>query len=156
MPHNKKFINQNKLKKDLNFGLGEEVNIKDVLEKQFNNKLNKLPPFDPFDYIGGDCVIEIKSRRIYHNQYETIYFGMNKLNKGRLYLSEGIRVYFVFNCKDGIYYWEFHDYDNQINNDFYFAEGGRTDRNINEREMLVNLKTNKLIKVGDHHLEEVN
>ena len=102
MPQDKKFINQSKLKKDLKFGLGQEVIIKDVLEKQFDTKLSKLPHFDPFD----------------------------------------------FNCNDGIYYWELYDYDKQVNKEFIFAEGGRDDRNCNEKEILVNLNTN-LLKLID-------
>tara|TARA_R110000737_G_scaffold281899_1_gene288538 strand:- start:150 stop:596 length:447 start_codon:yes stop_codon:yes gene_type:complete len=148
MPQDKKFINQTKLQKDLKFGLGQEVIIKDVLEKQFDTKLRKLPHFDPFDFIGNNCVVEIKSRRIRHNQYDTIFFGLNKLKKGKMYLQEKIRVYFVFNCNDGIYYWELYDYDKQINKEFIFAEGGREDRNCNEKEILVNLNTN-LLKLID-------
>ena len=90
---------------------------------------------------GDNLVIELKSRRINHNKYDTLFFGKNKFDKGLCYQSEGVRVYFVFNCLDGIYYWEMNE------NECFHKKGGRFDRGRPEVQMLTNVKIEFLKKV---------
>ena len=126
---------------DLDFGLNAEISIKEQLEEVFGELKPKKAKNDPFDFEGDNLVIELKSRRINHNKYDTLFFGKNKFDKGLCYQSEGVRVYFVFNCLDGIYYWE-------MNKDECFhKQGGRFDRGRPEVQMLTNVKTEFLKKV---------
>ena len=41
-----------------------------------------------FDKYNEDCYIEIKGRRIYHNQYPSLMFGYNKYLKGEELLQD--------------------------------------------------------------------
>tara|TARA_R100001129_G_scaffold164741_1_gene131041 strand:+ start:225 stop:641 length:417 start_codon:yes stop_codon:yes gene_type:complete len=118
---------------DLDFGLNAEINIKERLEVVFGELKPKKAKNDPFDFDGDNLVIEVKSRRINHNKYDTLFFGKNKFDKGKLYQMEGVRVVFVFNCLDGIYYWE------QNEEECFHKKGGRFDRGRPEVQMLTNV-----------------
>lgn len=126
---------------DLRFGLNAETDILPILEKQFGELKKKKSKNDPFDFDGDNLVIELKSRRINHDKYDTLFFGKNKFNKGIFYQQEGVRVYFVFNCLDGIYYWE------QNEKECFHKRGGRFDRGRPEVQMLTNVPTKYLKKI---------
>ncbi len=125
-------MNSKKLE-DLDFGLNQEITIKERLEVVFGELKPKKAKNDPFDFDGDNLVIEVKSRRINHNKYDTLFFGKNKFDKGILYQQEGVRVVFVFNCLDGIYYWEMDE------NECFHKKGGRFDRGRPEVQMLTNV-----------------
>ena len=130
-------MNSKKLE-DLDFGLNAEIDIKDKLEERFGVLRPKKAKNDPFDFDGDNLVIELKSRRINHNRYDTLFFGKNKYDKGCQYQMEGLRVYYVFNCLDGIYYWE------QNGDECFHKSGGRFDRGRPEVQMLTNVPTKYL------------
>ena len=109
---------------DISFGLREEEVIKPFLEGHYG-KLTKLDKYHPFDFENGDFLIEVKSRRIPHNKYNTMMFNYSKIEKLESYNTEKIAL-FVFNCLDGIYCWE---YDSS---QFTIGRGGRCDRGFNE------------------------
>ena len=109
---------------DMDFGFGEEENIKPLLEEHFG-VLNKLDKYNPFDFENDDYIIEVKSRRIPHNKYNSLMFNYSKLEKLEGYNTDKIAI-FVFNCEDGIFYWE---YDST---QFTIGRGGRCDRGCNE------------------------
>jgi len=125
-------MNSKKLE-DLDFGLNAEITIKERLEVVFGELKPKKVKNDPFDFDGDNLVIELKSRRINHNKYDTLFFGKNKFDKGVLYQQEGVRVVYVFNCLDGIYYWE------QNDQECFHKRGGRFDRGRPEIQMLTNV-----------------
>jgi len=133
---------------DLNFGLKCEDEILPLLKLQFGEDVKKKKcKNDPFDFDGDNLVIELKSRRIKHNKYDTLFFGKNKYDKGVMYQKEGVRVYYVFNCLDGVYYWE------QREDECFHKSGGRFDRGRPEVQMLTNVPTQYLKKIDT--LEEV-
>lgn len=131
----------NKKSLDLKFGLDAEVNIKDELDKYFPNVKKKKVSNDPFDFDIDNGVIEVKSRRIPHDKYDTLFFGKNKYDKGVFYQEEGLRVYYVFNCSDGIYYWE------QNSDECFHKKGGRFDRGRPEVQLLTNVPIKYLKKL---------
>ena len=109
---------------DMSFGFGEEDIIQPILEAKFG-VLNKLDKYNPFDFENDTYLIEVKSRRIPHNKYESLMFNYSKLEKLEGYEDKKEAV-FVFNCEDGIYYWE---YDST---QFTIGRGGRRE----ERKLL--------------------
>ena len=131
----------NKHKEDLKFGLNAENIVEEELKKYFKGVRKKKVKNDPFDYDIDNGVIELKSRRINHDKYETLFFGKNKYDKGLCYQSEGMRVYYVFNCLDGIYYWE------QREDECFHKKGGRFDRGRPEVQLLTNVPTEYLKKL---------
>ena len=131
----------NKKSLDLRFGLDAEVNIRDELDKYFRDVKKKKLHNDPFDFDMDNGVIEVKSRRIAHDKYDTLFFGKNKYDKGCQYQEEGMRVYYIFNCSDGIYYWE------QNTDECFHKKGGRFDRGRPEIQLLTNVPTQYLKKL---------
>jgi len=105
---------------DLQYGLEKEQEIKPLLVKHFG-ALSETQPNDEFDFYNDKFIIEVKSRRIGINRYPSQMVGLNKVEIGKQYMSNGKVVVFVFNCLDGAYYW--------IQNDNYKTRiGGRCDR----------------------------
>ena len=109
---------------DMDFGFGEEDTIKPLLEEKFG-ELHKLDKYNPFDFENEEYIIEVKSRRIPHNKYNSLMFNYSKIEKLEGYEDRKPAI-FVFNCLDGIYYWE---YDSS---QFTSGRGGRCDRGCNE------------------------
>ncbi len=135
-------INSDIQKKDLELGAKGEDTTKAIIEKFLCIKLNKsVDKYATFDYYNDNTFIELKTRRIKHNQYKSLMFGYNKFVKGLDHIREGKDVYFFFNCLDGVYYWKLTD-DSKKN--ITIGTGGRWDRGRDE--------TQKLVFVGTHNL----
>jgi len=126
---------------DISFGLREEEVIKPFLEGHFG-KLTKLDKYHPFDFENGDFLIEVKSRRIPHNKYNTMMFNYSKIEKLESYNTDKIAL-FVFNCLDGIYCWE---YDSS---QFTIGRGGRCDRGCNEYYTMAYVPIEHLVCLED-------
>lgn len=127
---------------DLLFGLSQEEIIKHKLEEKFGT-LTKLDKYNNFDFYNDNYFIEVKSRRIKHDRYDTIYFDEIKLKKAKEIIKKGYEVFFIFNCSDGIWCWEFKD-KKMYENEYFVAMGGRWDRGKEEVARLVNVKTEYL------------
>ena len=99
------------LKRDLEFGLNEEVLQKSLLERWVGGSIKKLDCMNLFDFEVSDqkIFLELKSRRITHNKYQTAFIGQNKVNYAVEKLKEGYEVFFIFNYVDGLYYVKFHN-----------------------------------------------
>ena len=130
-------------KADLAFGEKGEFDIEAELCKYFRGVRKKKVKNDPFDFDIENGVIEVKSRRIKHDKYDTLFFGKNKYDKGVLYQQEGMRVYYVFNCVDDIYIWE------QDCDQCFHKKGGRFDRGKAEVQLLTNVPIEHLKKLSD-------
>lgn len=131
---------------DLKFGFTAEDEIQEELKKYFKGLKKKKNKNDPFDFDADNAVLELKTRRIKHNKYDTLFFGKNKFDKGRQYQIEGMRVYYIFNCIDGIYYWE------QDENQCFHKKGGRFDRGRPEVQLLTNVPIEHLKKLDTLNL----
>lgn len=88
---------------DLNFGLTSEENNRKTLEKFFGCGLLKTGTYDPMDYTdeAHTIFIEMKTRRIRHNQYPTALIGKNKVDFCK---TSNATCYFVYVYVDGMFY----------------------------------------------------
>ena len=85
-----------KQQKDLSFGFKSEDDIHEILEGYFGKLLkSKFNPemgkYYEFDKYNEEYFIEIKSRRIRHNQYESLFKNVKKHHK---IIAEGTTQYF--------------------------------------------------------------
>tara|TARA_R100001440_G_scaffold43809_1_gene63549 strand:+ start:6747 stop:7199 length:453 start_codon:yes stop_codon:yes gene_type:complete len=145
-----------KQQKDLSFGYKSENDIHSILEehfgKLFKSSLNpEMGKYYEFDKYNEEYFIEIKSRRIRHNQYESLFFGKNKLDKGDdiLKKSPHLRIFYLWVCIDGIYGWEHRTTEYDI------EQRGRCDRGKNEYNDCVDIKQ-KNIKPLKNLLDNIN
>ncbi len=130
---------------DLRFGFKSENDIHEYLETYFGKLLrteeNKdMGKYYEFDKYNEDVFIEMKTRRIKHNQYNSLMFGFNKLKKGRELqkANPNLRIFYLWRCLDGVYYWE---QDTTAHKIIY---SGRTDRGKDEMDDLVHIATEDL------------
>jgi hypothetical protein len=143
-------MNQELFKKDLKFGFANESPTLTKINNKFNDTYHTKKQFDNFDFRNDRLKIdfELKTRRIYKGQYDTIFFGKNKLLKGRQRKLEGLtdRVIYLFcfnkkkdKTKQVLYYWE----DIGTDNDFKITMCGNFARGDKAKE-LVDLDITKL------------
>ena len=116
-------LNNPVYKNDMKFGLTEEDKAKPILEKKYG-ELTKLSKYAPFDFENDEFLIEMKSRRIKHDTYNTLMINYSKIKK---IVNDDKKVVFIFNCLDGYYYWDYNP-----ENEFTIGTGGRCDRGCNE------------------------
>ena len=67
-------INKVLKQKDLKFGLNSENMLKAQLETVYGD-LIKLDKYNNFDFKGDKIYIELKTRKILHNQYPSLMFS---------------------------------------------------------------------------------
>ena len=133
--------------RDYNYGIQKENEICDVLGKYLNVYWSQSKDrYDLLDRHDWDKKIhlEIKSRRVRMNQYNSTMVGMNKINYARLLYEAGHTIYFVFVFTDGAYYWKF----NNNGVDFYTAMGGRGDRGATERKLYAYIPISNLLPIS--------
>jgi len=122
--------NNKQYQDDLVFGEEGEKWTKPHLEKIFGPLEKTEEAFNGMDFYNSNYLIELKTRRFRHNQFDHkggIWFNHSKIKK--LSPNEKRKVIFAFNCEDGLYYWELSD-------KYTIGMGGRSDRDCNEiREM---------------------
>jgi hypothetical protein len=88
---------------DMDFGLKSEEKNKATLEHFFGMGLKKTGTYDPMDYTDDaqTIFIEMKTRRINHNQYPTALIGKNKVDFCN---TSNATCYFVYVYLDGMFY----------------------------------------------------
>lgn len=135
-----------KQQEDLRFGFLSEEQSHEYLETVFGKLLNtkdnkKFGKYFEFDKYNENYFIEMKTRRIPHNRYDSLFFGVNKLDKGDEILKENpnLRIFYLWRCEDGIYGWE------HRSTDFEICNRGRWDRGRREVDLCVDVKQ-KFIK----------
>jgi hypothetical protein len=95
----------NTLRKDINFGLGQENKLINTIKDYFNDTCVKTDePYAPFDFISDTCLYELKSRRLYYNTYATTIFPKHKIDK-----TDNIdkKKILLFSFIDGLYHIEY-------------------------------------------------
>jgi len=129
-----------KQRKDLSYGFKSENEIHSILEEHFGtlfkSKLNpEMGKYYEFDKYNEEYFIEIKSRRIQHDKYPTLFFGENKLIKGDEILKKcpHLRVFYLWRCQDGIYGWE------HRSSEYTICKRGRNDRGIDEYDDCIDI-----------------
>lgn len=136
------------LKKDLEFGLKSEEKVKGTLEQAFGCPLTKQSSFCRMDFRNSSSTlyVELKTRRIRHNQYDTIIIGANKV---RFCTDPDKDYYFVYSCLDGIYYIK---YDEELFSTFDgvrgFERNTRDEAHVNHPTDVVLIPTKLLKKLG--------
>ena len=143
----------NKQLADLKLGLTNEEIIHKELEEIFGElkaTKEKYGKYFEFDKYNNDYFIEIKTRRIKHNQYNTLFFGQNKYLKAKELLKENpdLTIIYLWSCNDGIYGW-IHD-----SSPFNIARRGRCDRGRNEIDLCIDIKQQYIKPL--HELIKVN
>ncbi len=130
-----------KKQEDLRFGFLSEEQSHEYLETVFGKLLNtkdnkKFGKYFEFDKYNDNYFIEMKTRRIKHNQYESLFFGVNKLDKGDELLKENpsLRIFYLWRCNDMIVGWEHNSSEYEI------KKRGRTDRGRREIDFCVDIK----------------
>ena len=143
-------------KNDLNFGFKSEEQIHVILEEEFGKLLRssknpEMGKYYEFDKYNEDYFIEVKTRRIKHNQYPSLYFGNNKLIKGDELLKKNpnLRIFYLWRCNDGIYGWE------HKSSEYTIEKRGRCDRGKDEFDDCVDIKQ-KYIKPLKNLLDNIN
>ena len=128
-------------RKDLNFGFKSEEEIHSILEELFGNLLRstrnpEMGEYYEFDKYNEDFFIEVKTRRIKHDKYPTLFFGENKLIKGDELLKKcpHLRIFYLWRCNDGIYGWE------HRSSEYDVCKRGRCDRGKDEFDDCVDIK----------------
>ena len=141
-------MNKQQFNKDLKFGFSNEIPTLENINLKFNDTYKTKHQFNNFDYRNDGLKIdlELKTRRIYKGQYKTIFFGKNKLLKGRKRKAEGLtdRIIYLFSFTNGLYYWEDMGHDD----DFKITMCGNYARGDKAKE-LVDLECSKLKLFND-------
>jgi hypothetical protein len=128
---------------DKQYGLESEELCLPILKEKFDKYLMKnTNQYAIFDYIGGKCFVELKTRRFESTKYPDMMIGVNKINSCLKVKNRDI--YFCFKFTDGLYYWEFHpDKVKELD----LRLGGRIDRGVDERRPYYFIKTADMIKI---------
>ena len=131
---------------DLRFGFKSEEDIHEYLESFFGTlrktkDIASMGEFYEFDKFNDKYFIEMKTRRIKHNQYESLFFGKNKFIEGNHLLKENsnLRIFYLWRCTDGVFGWE-HD-----SSPYRRMKRGRTDRGKHEIDDCIDI-LNEFIK----------
>jgi hypothetical protein len=123
---------------DLLFGFKSENILLNKIKKLYGQNIKKTNMYHIFDYENENYLIELKTRRIFYNQYKDIMIGLNKLKFAE---TSEKKCIFLWKMKNGLYMWEFNK------NNYSVRMGGRCDRGIDERKMCGYIDTKLLIKV---------
>tara|TARA_R110002074_G_scaffold388957_2_gene571957 strand:- start:12884 stop:13309 length:426 start_codon:yes stop_codon:yes gene_type:complete len=129
----------NKKEIDLSFGFKSESDIHEILEEYFGTLKNTKDIYGShfeFDKVNDEYFIEIKTRRINHNQYDSLFFGKNKFVKGNELIEENpeVRIFYLWKCYDGIFGWE-HD-----SSPYSIKMQGRCDRGRDEYNECIDIQ----------------
>ena len=129
----------NKKENDLSFGYKSEADIHEILEEYFGTLKNTQDIYGKyfeFDKVNDNYFIEIKTRRINHNQYDSLFFGKNKFVKGNKLLEENpeVRIFYLWKCYDGIFGWEHNS------SPYAIKIQGRCDRGRDEYNECIDIK----------------
>ena len=133
-------------REDLSYGLMNEEVVIDLLQKHFGTTFTHRGGYATFDFVSadGEIEVELKSRRICHDQYDTAIVGFNKV----LYCKDpNKKYYFAFLYTDGLYIFQ---HQSSLFNTFtrnqQYMRGGRSDCS-NAPQHIINIPIRHLQKV---------
>lgn len=95
------------------FGKNEEKKLLILLKEKFKNIKHTIEKYNNWDFEDEDnkIKIEVKSRTIKSDHYNSAVLGSNKIYNGKKLLKEGYRIFYIFNYTDKIFYYELNKYD---------------------------------------------
>lgn len=134
-------------KADLAYGESNEVSVMDRLNEAFKTELERFGGYATIDYANPSRSIwvELKSRRIRHNQYPTALIGANKV--AFCQKNDEREYYFVFQYLDGLYYIK---YNKDLFDSFQkeaFQRGERADAAYNGPQDIYHIPVEHLEKL---------
>jgi hypothetical protein len=134
-------------KEDIKLGAINENKVFPTLSSFFNTDLKKTPnKFNLFDWTNttNTIFVELKSRRISYNKYDTTIIGLNKI---KTCTNPNVCYYFVFLFTDGLYYIK---YDKDI-----FSKFKIEDMQISLRYDVDRIEINRNVKIPISLLEKI-
>ena len=139
-------MNISLFKKDYALGMEAEDKLLQVFCDKFGEVERTTKKSTPYDYLGDNVYIELKTRRNTKNQFYTTMIVKNKLDWASSVMNEKpeTKIYFAFNFTDGVYYWEYKSDDLF---DITFKQGGRWDRGKAEVKEYAYIPVKKLISI---------
>ena len=94
------------------FGTQQEIKLLPIISKFFDEEIkHHTNKFDKFDYQSLTTNYELKSRTNTYKKYTTTY-----IPKTKLYLLDNKKTIFIFNFIDGIYYIDYSENKELIDN----------------------------------------
>jgi len=136
---------------DKKFGHNNEMQYLNILSNYFKTTFKKYDSdYSLLDFYSNDKkYLEMKSRRINHNQYPTAILNTHKIEEfnNRININNDSKLYIVYIYLDGIYYIE---YNQEIFNKFETKNFKRNERNgkIDIFNFCYFIPTNLLIKIN--------
>ena len=108
---------------DIEFGTDNEQRLLNTIQTFFNDDtiIKITTKYSPFDYMGNNCLIELKSRRCNSSTYPTTIIGINKFNQ----IDPNIKYILIFSFTDIVLYIE---YEEELFNTFSIKTVSRRDR----------------------------
>lgn len=90
---------------DYKYGREKEAELYETIKNKFDINLEPSKErFALFDYNSKDTSVELKSRRVKHDQYPDTMIGINKVYCANKYPDK--TFIFCFNFVDGLYYFK--------------------------------------------------
>lgn len=128
-------------KRDYDFGIKKQIDLFPTLSAFFGGNITPTTrKMDPWDYIGDDCVYELKSRTNTYSKYPTTLVGLDKVKENMK------KIIFLFNFVDGLYYIE---YEKNLFDTFEKQPFRRFREGVNDKEK-------PYIYIPIEHLKRIN
>ena len=136
---------------DRRMGDDNERYVSAYLKKWFpkNSFTRDTTGWNAIDYLdnNGKIAIELKSRRIRSDRYETIMIGKNKYDSMIKYMKKGFKGYFLFKFTDKLMIFEI---PKILPQDICFAKGGTNKRGRDEYSKCMYIPTKYLIDCKEY------
>jgi len=123
--------------RDLLLGRGSEWECRGVLERHLDTHLIPQGTYDIFDFVNDNktVYVELKTRRIAHDRYDTAIIGTNKVD---WCTDPNVEYWFAYCYTDGIYVIK---YDKELFDTFErqddFLRGARSDCSNNPKRIVL-------------------
>lgn len=121
---------------DLLFGIGNQTTVQGRIASFLNITLNPLDDYSVMDWANPSrtVYVELKSRRIRHDQYPTAIIGLNKIE---FCTDPSKEYYFCFSYLDGLYYIKYDaDVFANFDRNYSYQRGERPDYNNHSQRIV--------------------
>lgn len=131
-----------KVDEDLKFGLENEIQVMPVLSEYFGCVLKKFAnKYSYCDFYSDKILVELKSRRIKKDKYQTCFIGLNKIE---WFAKQKKPCYIAYLYEDGLYYIK---YDADLFDKFAITADNIKADEIIKTTLNVKIPTKLLIKI---------
>lgn len=128
----KKYKNLNEYKADILMGMESERQTLNVIQLLLDDTTIEKSPnkFAVLDFYSkrNRTKCEVKGRRNTKDAYPTTMLGTNKTDEAKSLSKKGYTILFFFDFKDGLYYFDYKDWDTITNDKEYVKKMGGTYR----------------------------